>query len=170
MDCILPGSSIHGIFQARVLEWVAISKSHTQSVLNKIQLDDNLVMHTEKIWNCKIMAIQSTPSGTRQLSPYDLVTGRPVPFKISSLVFYPAACRDGKMLQGTHAFNLIINRLNIPFCIFFLHSLSLLMIWNQEISCIRRDIRENLPLNFIGKDLIRYCNNKYSSETPGSWS
>ena len=35
------------------------------------------------------MAIQSTPSGTRQLSPYDLVTGRPVPFKISSLVFYP---------------------------------------------------------------------------------
>ena len=24
MDCRLPGSSIHGIFQARVLEWVAI--------------------------------------------------------------------------------------------------------------------------------------------------
>ena len=24
MDCSLPGSSIHGIFQARVLEWVAI--------------------------------------------------------------------------------------------------------------------------------------------------
>ena len=23
MDCSLPGSSIHGIFQARVLEWVA---------------------------------------------------------------------------------------------------------------------------------------------------
>ena len=26
MDCSLPGSSIHGIFQARVLEWVAIDK------------------------------------------------------------------------------------------------------------------------------------------------
>ena len=25
MDCSLPGSSIHGIFQARTLEWVAIS-------------------------------------------------------------------------------------------------------------------------------------------------
>ena len=25
MDCRLPGSSVHGIFQARVLEWVAIS-------------------------------------------------------------------------------------------------------------------------------------------------
>ena len=24
MDCSLPGSSIHGIFQAKVLEWVAI--------------------------------------------------------------------------------------------------------------------------------------------------
>ena len=27
MDCSLPGSSIHGIFQARVLEWVAITFS-----------------------------------------------------------------------------------------------------------------------------------------------
>ena len=27
MDCSLPGSSIHGIFQARVLEWGAISFS-----------------------------------------------------------------------------------------------------------------------------------------------
>ena len=27
MDCSLPGSSIHGIFQARVLEWGAIALS-----------------------------------------------------------------------------------------------------------------------------------------------
>ena len=27
MDCSLPGSSIHGIFQARVLEWDAIAFS-----------------------------------------------------------------------------------------------------------------------------------------------
>ena len=27
VDCGLPGSSIHGIFQARVLEWVAIAFS-----------------------------------------------------------------------------------------------------------------------------------------------
>ena len=25
MDCSLPGSSVHGMFQARVLEWVAIA-------------------------------------------------------------------------------------------------------------------------------------------------
>ena len=27
MDCSLPGSSVHGIFQARVLEWIAIAFS-----------------------------------------------------------------------------------------------------------------------------------------------
>ena len=30
MDCSLPGSSIHGIFQARVPEWVAIALEHLQ--------------------------------------------------------------------------------------------------------------------------------------------
>ena len=36
MDCSLPGSSIHGIFQARVLEWGAIAFSEpgtTQSLM-----------------------------------------------------------------------------------------------------------------------------------------
>ena len=31
MDCILPGPSVHGIFQARVLKWVAISYSRGAS-------------------------------------------------------------------------------------------------------------------------------------------
>ena len=31
MDCTLPGSSIHEIFQARILEWVAISSSRGSS-------------------------------------------------------------------------------------------------------------------------------------------
>ena len=31
MDCSLPGSSVHGIFQARVLEWDAIAFSEVQS-------------------------------------------------------------------------------------------------------------------------------------------
>ena len=34
MDCSLPGSSIHGIFQARVLEWAAIAFSE-----NPLSLD-----------------------------------------------------------------------------------------------------------------------------------
>ena len=35
MDCSLPGSSIHGIFQARVLEWGAIEQKH-RTAKNKI--------------------------------------------------------------------------------------------------------------------------------------
>ena len=31
MDCNPPGSSVHGIFQARILEWVAISSSRGSS-------------------------------------------------------------------------------------------------------------------------------------------
>ena len=31
MDCSLPGSSVHGIFQARILEWVAIALSRKSS-------------------------------------------------------------------------------------------------------------------------------------------
>ena len=32
MDCSLPGSSVHGVFQARVLEWVAIAFSKFPAV------------------------------------------------------------------------------------------------------------------------------------------
>ena len=31
MDCSLPGSSVHGILQARVLEWVPIAFSNTSA-------------------------------------------------------------------------------------------------------------------------------------------
>ena len=31
MDCSLPGSAVHGIFQVRILEWVAISFSRVSS-------------------------------------------------------------------------------------------------------------------------------------------
>ena len=38
MDCSLPGSSIHGIFQARVLEWgaIAVSSPSTEQWLKKL--------------------------------------------------------------------------------------------------------------------------------------
>ena len=41
MDCSLPGSSIHGIFQARVLEWGAIAFSHFQPNLSQIKKGTN---------------------------------------------------------------------------------------------------------------------------------
>ena len=37
MNCSLPGSSVHGILQARKLEWVAMPSSNYMYKLNKIQ-------------------------------------------------------------------------------------------------------------------------------------
>ena len=41
MDCSPPGSSIHGIFQARILEWGAIAFSDKQC-LGQIQIQRGL--------------------------------------------------------------------------------------------------------------------------------
>ena len=35
MDCSLPGSSVHGIFQARILEWAAIAFSRSKGAIIK---------------------------------------------------------------------------------------------------------------------------------------
>ena len=40
MDCSSPDSSVHGILQARVLEWVAIPSRRIPSKLNIKQLRD----------------------------------------------------------------------------------------------------------------------------------
>ena len=47
MDCSLPGSSIHGIFQARILEWVAIAFSGNSSWL----------ISNPKRWCCESVAV-----------------------------------------------------------------------------------------------------------------
>ena len=53
MDCSLPGSSVHGIFQARVLEWGAIAFSGTSDLgrvdqsKNKRQAEETSVQRTK---------------------------------------------------------------------------------------------------------------------------
>ena len=56
MDFSLPGSSIHGIFQARVLEWVAIAFSITllyskneYSIVNQVYF--NKILKTTTVWS-----------------------------------------------------------------------------------------------------------------------
>jgi len=47
MDCSLPGSSVHGIFQARVLEWGAIAFSNTilsPEIRKKLNTQPNLTL------------------------------------------------------------------------------------------------------------------------------
>ena len=41
MDCNLPGSSTHGIFQARVLEWGAIAFSERRLSPEELMLSDD---------------------------------------------------------------------------------------------------------------------------------
>ena len=46
MDCILPGSSVHWISQARILEWATIfySKGSFQSFLKTDSLEKTLIL------------------------------------------------------------------------------------------------------------------------------
>ena len=52
MDCSLPGSSVHGSFQARVLEWVASTFSMTN--LDSMLKNRDISLPT-KIWIVKTM-------------------------------------------------------------------------------------------------------------------
>ena len=68
MDCSLPGSSVHGIFQARVLEWGAIAFSAMDMRLSKFQ---ELVKDREA-WRA---AVQRVAKSQTQLSTEQHHTG-----------------------------------------------------------------------------------------------
>ena len=53
MDCSLPGSSIHGIVQAKVLEWGAIAFSETKLPRFKSQLYQLLTL--DKLLNFSML-------------------------------------------------------------------------------------------------------------------
>ena len=48
-DCSLPGSSVHGVLQARMLEWVAITFS---KVIFLTQGSNSGLLHSRQILNC----------------------------------------------------------------------------------------------------------------------
>ena len=56
IDGSLPGSSVHGIFQARVLEWVAIAFS----VLSLGQKKNHrlLLVQLSNLWSCHFFRLQ----------------------------------------------------------------------------------------------------------------
>ena len=50
MDCSLPGSSIHGIFQARVLEWVAITDgNYSHEIKRRVLLGRKTMTNLDSI-------------------------------------------------------------------------------------------------------------------------
>ena len=73
MDCSLPGSSVHGVFQARVLEWVAIAFStgilHQRSKIQLVAVDSmqtNTYIHTYIKINTKGVLKKKSPHHTRK--------------------------------------------------------------------------------------------------------
>ena len=66
MDCSLPGSSVHAIFQARVLEWVAISFSRGSS------------QPRDQTWVSHIVdrRLPSEPPGKSRKKEFNLLQGK----------------------------------------------------------------------------------------------
>ena len=68
MDCSPPGSSVHGIFQARVLEWGAIAFSE-QLLSPKGQLSLSLLVGTLTRITVSIRHAHSTPNVRARRAP-----------------------------------------------------------------------------------------------------
>ena len=64
MDCSLPGSSVHGILQARILEWVAVSFSMKPTGGSITQLP----CHSVEITLSFVQQFPKVPSGTESQS------------------------------------------------------------------------------------------------------
>ena len=102
IDCSLPGSSIYGIFQARVLEWVAISFSRGSS------------RPRNWIWVSHIVGRHFTVWATREVSvcPIVKVNGKLQQAKMAEWLrtqtfqewrsesFHPYCCKLGKFKMG----------------------------------------------------------------------
>ena len=67
MDCSLPGSSVHGIFQARVLEWRAIAFSDLESLCISKLLWDNLCL---SLWTTVTLTLNKIQMTGGQLCKY----------------------------------------------------------------------------------------------------
>ena len=72
MDCSLPGSSVHGIFQARVLEWGAIASSAL--VIMELQIETSIRDHNTPIIMAKMKRGEDLmiPGAGENAEPLDL--------------------------------------------------------------------------------------------------
>ena len=59
MDCSPPGSSVHGFFQARILEWVAISFS-MRLLISWLQSPSAVILEPKKIKSVTVSVVSSS--------------------------------------------------------------------------------------------------------------
>ena len=62
MDCSLPGSSVHGIFQARVLEWgaIAFSAEASENLVNLGETTDLITHSTANMTSISMLTLVPT--------------------------------------------------------------------------------------------------------------
>ena len=96
MDCSLPGFYVHGIFQARVLEWVAISFSRGIFLTQGSNLG---------LPNCRQMLLPSEPPG-KSIRPWPNTSFL---FWVTVLHTYTQACSLPALVSLAH--QLFIHRL-----------------------------------------------------------
>ena len=72
MDCSPPGSSCHGNFQARILEWVAISSSKGSSQprnrthVSSVSFIGRQILHQCATWEAPTVGLGSSKKGKRK--------------------------------------------------------------------------------------------------------
>ena len=80
MDCSLPGSSVHGIFQARVLEWVPLpSPPHQKKLLeliNKYSKVAGYKINTQNSFAFLYTDNEKTERESKETTPFTIATKR----------------------------------------------------------------------------------------------
>ena len=124
MDCSLPGSSVHGIFQARVLEWVAIVFSdieHNRQEFPGGQVVRILCFHCHgpssiPSWGTKTRhAVQCS-----HLSPQNRT--KPVPQKSTLCSLFPCSLKGNHYSSFYHHHLFCLLKQNHSLCMFLFAS------------------------------------------------
>ena len=109
MDCSLPGSSVHGIFQAIVLEWIAICFSRgifpTQGSNSGLPHCRQMLYHLSHQRSLKIMAtsFKRSPAHPAALSASDPAAGHHRSIHTSTRDSWTLTGKSGPCLVGVTA-------------------------------------------------------------------
>ena len=95
MDCSLPDSSVHGVFQARVLEWVAISFSSSHVWMWECMDIESWLQKNWCFWTVVLEKTLESPLDCKEIQPVhpkrdqsSVLTGR-TDAEAESPVFWP---------------------------------------------------------------------------------
>ena len=110
LDCNLPGSSVHGLFQARILEWVAIFYSRgsswprDQTHVSCISCIDRQILYLCTTWETRdtpypipVRAFKWLPQSKGLLTPLSINPYSPLSLWCCSLCF--SSVKSGKELR-----------------------------------------------------------------------